>query len=197
MYINSKLLRSRSLLPLELIILQLIKQNKNEDQSDLIRELVGEGTKLRLMSFGLIDFVKAKNKSQDFANTIRTTTKGNVWLEDITNTVKVEEQDIIIFDWLKRHYDSLGKEIGSETKCKNNIAWFRTESGIEKNNLIILCQAFTGDENRMEYSHILEYIFYKPTNHFQTTKKLEDSKLWLYYEKRREYFDQLFKSMEK
>ena len=197
MYINSKLLRSRGLMHIELVALQLIKQNKNEDQSIDIREIVYEEMKMRLMSYGLIDFVKAKNKSQDFANTIRTTTKGNVWLEDITNTVKVEEQDIIIFDWLKRHYDSLGKEIGSETKCKNNIAWFRTESGIEKNNLIELCKAFTGDENRMEYSKVLEYTFYRPNNHFQTTKKLEDSKLWLYYEKRREYFDHRFKELEK
>lgn len=197
MYINSKLLRSRGLFLNDLIVLQLIKQNKNEDRSEDIRELLHEELKMRFLSYGLIDFVKAKNKSQDFSHTVRTTTKGNVWLEDITNTVKVEEQDIIIFDWLKRHYDSLGKDIGSETKCKNNIAWFRTESGIEKNNLIVLCQAFTGDESRMEYSHILEYIFYKPTNHFQTTKKLEDSKLWLYYEKRRDYFDQLFKEMGK
>jgi hypothetical protein len=111
--------------------------------------------------------------------------------------VNVEEQDIIIFDWLKNHYNGLSKEIGSETKCKNNIAWFRMESGIEKNNLIELCRVFTGDENRMEYSHILEYTFYKPNNHFQTTKKLEDSKLWLYYEKHREFFDKRFKELEK
>lgn len=197
MYINNKLIRSRGLYPVDILALQFVRQNKTEDQSEEIRESMHEEMKMRLLSYGLIDFVKAKNKSQDYAHTVRTTTKGNKWLEDFTNTFKVEEQDIIIFDWLKKHYQELGKEIGSETKCKNNIAWFRTESGIEKNNLIELCKAFTGDENRMEYSHILEYTFYRPNNHFQTTKKLEDSKLWLYYEKYREQFDKRFKEMEK
>lgn len=196
MYINVNLVVSRGLHILDVAILQLIKQNRNEDMSSFLEPTLSH---IRLVSYtdlGLVDFVKPKNKKQSDLTLVRLSKKGTTWLNDFTDTYQVEEEDIIVFDWLKKLYLGIDKEVGSEIKCKNLIAWFRRESGISKNNLIELCKAFTSDENRMEYSKVLQFIFWRGENHFQTTPKLEDSKLWNYYEKHREFFENKFKIEE-
>jgi hypothetical protein len=194
MYINTQLLESRGLTANSLIMLQLIKQNKTEDMSSII-EL--HGVPISILDLGLVEFIKPKNKSQKESHTIRLSKKGSKWLNEFTETVLVSEEDVIVFDWLKNLYEGLGKEVGSHIKCKNLISWFRRESGISKNCLIELCKEFTSDDNRMEYSNILEYVFWRGANHFQTSPKLEDSKLWNYYEKRQDYFDNRFKDLER
>ena len=48
----------------------------------------------------------------------------------------------------------------------------------------------------MQYSKILEKAFWSSSNHFQTKPKLEDSKMWLYYEKYSEFFLKEFEKLK-
>lgn len=195
-YYNFNLAMQKHISPKDVILLQLIKQNKAEELSALIAMVMCDETLEALEGDDIVYYVKGTKKQTQFEK-IRLTKKGDKLLSDISDTYKVEEQDIVVFDWLKNLYLQNDKEIGSETKCKNLIAWFRLESGISKNHLILLCKKFTSDEDRMEYSKVLQYVFWRGENHFQTKPKLEDSKLWLYYEKHRDYFNREFEKLDK
>jgi len=72
------------------------------------------------------------------------------------------------------------------------LAQFRAESGITKNDLILLCNHFITDSSRMEYSHRLDYVFFKPATAFDVRFSLEESKLWQYYLKYQDYFEESF-----
>jgi hypothetical protein len=76
------------------------------------------------------------------------------------------------------------------------IALFRVQSGIEKNHLAILLDEFVKDDNNMEYNNRLEYAFFKASNVFQTKFELDQSRLYTYYLKRKQYFDSVFSKVE-
>src|SRR5690606_12369435 len=182
---------SKSYNLIEVLCMQILKQNKYENREEEIAMYFTDDIFEKFEKQGIITKVKKKRKSDSDFSILRLTSKGSKLLLEFTETYLVEEEDIIIFEWLKKLYLRLGKEIGSETKCKNLISWFRRESGIHKNELIILCKEFVSDEERIEYSKVLQYVFWRGENHFQTNPKLEDSKLWLYYEKHRYRIEKL------
>lgn len=138
----------------------------------------------------LVKHVKGR-KNDTWFDTVRLDKAGKELLKDLTEA-EVSEDDIKIFDWLSNHYKKIGKEIGNRAKTKRHIRDFRIKSGIVKNNLIRLCYAFVSDESQMEYSHKLEYIFYKPKTVFETRFNLEESRLYQYYMKNKEQFDKVF-----
>lgn len=138
----------------------------------------------------LVKHVKGR-KSDTWFDTVRLDKAGKELLKDLTEA-EVSEDDIKIFDWLSNHYKKIGKEVGNGAKTKRHIRDFRIKSGIVKNNLIRLCYAFVSDESQMEYSHKLEYIFYKPKTVFETRFNLEESRLYQYYMKNKEQFDKVF-----
>lgn len=190
MYINFKYAVQKGITAGEILILQMCKQNKFEDTSENLEKLCTSDEK-HLKKFeekGFIFYVRGKKGDTIWKNA-RLSKKGDELLENITDSFGVEEEDEIVFDWLKKKYLSLGKEIGSEKKCKTLIAWFRKETGINKNNLVTLCKEFVMDEERMEYSKVLQYVFWKSENVFQTKPSLESSKLWGYYSKNKEKFN--------
>jgi hypothetical protein len=190
MYINFQLVKSKGFTPKDVMVLQMCRQNSPEDpQEEALKDLL-ENDENVLKSFeedGLIKFIKGVKKDSLFKKA-RLEKKGKLLLDQF-QAYHVEEDDIKVYDWLKNIYLELGKEIGSEKKGMELCAWFRRESGISKNDLVILCKAFMRDEERMQYSLVLQYAFWKSENHFQVIPKLEDSKLWLYYEKYRDFFD--------
>lgn len=193
MYINTKLITEKGYIEDDCKVLQLIHQNKANDESSAIAKNITDRQLELFYEQELVYDIKGI-KNQNIFEKMRLTTKGKRLLEDF-QLYEVLEEDIIVFDWMKDLYLKADKEIGSEQKCKELIAWFRTESQIIKNELIYLCKTFTADENRMEYSKVLQYIFWKPYNHFQTKPKLSESKLWQYYEKHREDFDKVFQKI--
>lgn len=194
-YFNTKLAKSRELHPIDLYILQLIHQNKSNDTSeDLILTMDDDSLK-RLYSFGLMEMIKGSKKMNEFQR-LRLTKKGSKWLKDF-QTYEVVENDIKVFDSLKAIYLDSEKEIGSEKKTKELIAWFRNETGFNHRQIWLIAKKFVNDEDRMEYSKVLEYAFWKSTNHFQVRPKLEDSKMYSYYEKHKDWFDVEFKKLKK
>lgn len=190
MYINFKLLNSRELTPLDFMFLCAVKGNKTEDNSGVI-EYHFKDVLERFRDTNIITFVKSKNKAQNDYNTVRLTSLGNEWIDDLT-TSGIIEDDIQLFNWLDGVYKSMGKEAGNKRKCKNFIAQFRANSGICRNHLAFLCKVFIDDESQMEFSNKLEFLFFKGANLFSTKFDIFQSRLFQYYEKRKDYFEQEF-----
>lgn len=194
MYINTKILLSRGLTLLDVSILQIIKQNKFEDNSSIISKHVTISFLQNYADLGLIEYVKPKNKSQEWSHTIRLSSKGNSWLEDI-ETPTIEEEDLKMYTWLEGIYQKTGKEVGNRNKTKQFIAAFRTQSGISRNKLAYLCQVFISDEEQFEWSKRLQYLFYKGDSLFSVKFQLEGSRLYQYYLKHEEMFKRKFEEL--
>lgn len=193
MYINFKMLESKELDFLDLLLLQAARQNKFEDQSSTIEKFEG-GRIESLMNRSLLTKV-AGNKNWSTARKIRVTGKAQDILDNI-ETPEIEEQDLILFDWISDVYLTKGKEIGNKKKTKMYIALFRVNSGIEKNHLATLLEKFVEDDNNMEYNFRLEYAFFKPATAFQVKFDIEQSRLYQYYLNNKKIFDGLFKETE-
>lgn len=188
MYINFKLSEAKGLIPTDIIVLQAIAQNKNENLSkiiDVFPEVIEKFEKQEL-----IKYVKGKkDSSKGFL--ARLSDKGSRILDEI-QTPEVTEDDLGVFEWLSNIYKDSDKKIGNAKKTKMLIAQFRVHSGIERNHLLFLCRTFVRDDNEMEYSKYMEYLFWKPSNAFQTKFDIEQSRLYQYYLNNKEAFDSKF-----
>lgn len=181
--------------PLTLPLLLALKQASKKDMSEQINLLIPSITDLDILQAGdFITYIKGSKGSSPLSN-MRLGKKGRDFLQDLDEP-DVEPQDERVFDWLANIYKEKEKQIGNGKKTKRLIAAFREKSGIEKNCLAYLCNQFILDDEEQEWSFKLEYVFWKPTNLFQTKFVLEDSRLWKYYHKKKEFFDTKFKELD-
>lgn len=187
MYLNVKMIEARGLTLDLVLLLQLCKQNKFEDLSEQIKLRAGLDMAW-LNERGLVEHVKAKNKSETEFHTVRLSKKGQTYLDDI-ETPEITDEDLKIFDWLSRTYKNAGKEVGNRKKTLIWLANFRVESGINRNKLVTLCNYFLKDEHQQQYSQKLQYVFWKPSHMYATKFQLEESKLWQYYLANQDHFD--------
>lgn len=190
-YFNFILAEKNRLLPLDVISLQLIKQNKIDAYQNLIENTISLSSINSYEELGLITYIKGK-PSQSIYEKIRLTKKG-VDLLDLIETPDVEEDDIKLLDWLIGIYESEDKMIGNKKRIASGIANFRVNTGIRKNNLALLLRSFINDENTFEFSQKLENVFFNAKNLFQRRFVLDDCKLYEYYLKNKDYFEQNFK----
>jgi hypothetical protein len=187
MYINFKILDLKGVSLDDYVLMNIIRQNKFEDVSEKIKEW---GGLKELEKYGLIEYVKGKKDETEFQR-VRLSKLGTKWIEDI-QTPEINEDDLRIYDWLEGIYKSLGREVGNRKKTKMHIAQFRVHSGISRNALAYLCQEFIEDEEEMEYSFKLEYLFFKPSSVYQTKFDIDQSRLYKYYLKHQKVFDNAF-----
>jgi len=181
--------------PNYLALLLVAKQAGSKDLSVEIAQLLPDETELQeLIESGYINIIKGK-KGQELPERVRLGKSGTKYLTSL-NEAEVLDEDTKIFEWLSEIYRKNGKEIGNGKRTQRLIASFREKSGIEKNRLAFLCNTFISDEDQMEWSHRLEFVFYKPTNMYNTQFVLEDSRLWKYYSKKIEYFEAKFKNIK-
>lgn len=191
MYINVNILKSRNITPQQLSILQLIKQQKLEDNSELLEQYTKDIEKLS--EKGYIEVIKGK-KEQTYLQKLRVSKSGGELLDDVS-TPEILEEDITIANWLKKIYLESDKEIGNFKKTKLFIALFRANTGISKNSLAYLCQSFIDDESQYDWSKKLEFLFFKPSNAYEKFS-IDGSKLYQYYLKNQKVFDNVFKKWE-
>ena len=194
-YFNTELAKTRGLHPTDIFILQLIHQNRTQDMSEDLALTFDDDSMRRLYSLELVTMIKGTKKMDEFQR-LRLSNKGKKWLSDF-QTYQTVENDFKLFETLKNIYLKEGKEIGSEKKTVDLIAWFRLETGFTHREIWLIAKNFVQDETRMEYSYMLERIFWSSTNHFQTKAKLEDSKLYLFYEKYKDKFNKEFEKLNK
>lgn len=184
MYINFNNFEKSGLSSDELILLCAIKQENTafiEGFLDLLPALEEKG---------LTKEIKG-TKKQSSIEKLRLSDKGKTLLEKLEE-IEVSEDTEVIFNWLSEYYKKLGKEVGNGSKTKRWIETFAQQSGITRNNLVILCRNFVENEENMQYSHRLEYVFFKPSNMFTTRFSLEESRLYQYYKKHEEQFKNIF-----
>lgn len=180
----------------QMALLQLIKQNKSEGSPSaeyLSNNLSDEDVKF-FEDNEFITTVKPKRKSDTVYDLLRTTKKGNQFLEEV-ETEGVTEDDLKLYEVLKTIYQEEGKELGNQKRTKQFMAQFRVQSGIERNELFTLCREFIEDEENFKYSIRLEYVFFKGASAFDTKFSIDQSRLYQYYLKREEYFQELFKQL--
>ena len=186
--------KNHTVVPQELILLQLIKQNQKEDLREEVEFYVTDRVLDIFLETGYVELIKARNKADTRQNRARLTSKGKELLEEL-ETPPVLEEDEKIAEWLTNHYKKLEKEIGNGKKLRRHIRDFRIASDIQKNNLIILCLDFLKENE--ENSRVLEYIWYYPKTVFATKFQLEDSWLYKHYIKKEEYFKSVFENYDK
>jgi hypothetical protein len=184
MFLNLKMLNSKNLTLDDFLLLTLLYQSKSQDTQSSLKERMSEA---KLEEYKKLDLIKTLKNGE-----LRLSPKGLEVLSTLTSDASIEEEDILVQDWLAKHFRKLGKEVGNQKKTKLYIALFRLQSGISKNNLIKLCKDFVDDEKNMEYSHRLEYMFFKPPSAFATRFDLEESRLWKFYLRNKEYYDNKF-----
>ena len=191
-YINFDQVIKKEISYIDVLILQCCKQMSSEKLSEHLIALCEEDPEklLALEDKGLLKFVK---DGKSIFEKARLSPAGTELLNSF-EFASVSDEDLIVWDWLVKKYKSLEKEIGNATKGKKWLAAFRAASGIEKNNLVILCKSFIADESKMTYSHKLEYLFFKPSHAFDVRFSLESSKLWSYYQENKAMFDEKFKA---
>jgi hypothetical protein len=195
MYINFVIAKNRGLSPTDVANLQLISQNKTEKLEEIITDNIPLSVLNWYQELEYVTLVRAKNKSDSIQNRIRLSTKGNDLLEDL-QVPEINDDDLQLYNWLERTYQKEGKELGNRKKTKLYIALFRVNSGIDRNKLALLCKAFMNDSSQFEWSKKLEFLFFKPGNVFSVKFDLEQSKLYQYYIKHKEHFDNKFAKIE-
>lgn len=195
MYINFVIAKNRGLSPTDVANLQLISQNKTEDLEEIITDNIQLSILNWYQELEYVTLVKAKNKSDSIQNRIRLSPKGNDLLEDL-QVPQINDDDLQLYNWLEKTYHKEGKELGNRKKTKLYIALFRVNSGIDRNKLALLCKAFMNDSSQFEWSKKLEFLFFKPGNVFSVKFDLEQSKLYQYYIKHKEHFDNKFAKID-
>lgn len=192
MYINLKYLTEKGLHFTDIFLLQLTKQQRTEDCFEFLFGF--EEQLASLKKLGYIDSIKGNKKLSATAK-LRITKTGEELLSNL-ETPEIIEDDLILFEWVKGIYLSRDKKLGNQKKTKLYIALFRAHSGIERNELATLLSAFVADEQNMEFSHVLEYVFFRPANVYTTKFSLNESRLYNYYLTYKEIFDERFKALD-
>jgi hypothetical protein len=194
MYVNFNLIASRNFNPQDAVFLQLISQNKVEDLSETIEKSMGAEYLHFYEEEGLITYVKG-SKNDSIFKKVRLSSKGATFLEDL-QVPEITEEDLIFYDWLEGIYKSTDRAVGNRRKTKAWIANFRAHSGIEKNRLAFLCKKFIDDPSEFEWSKVLEYLFFKPSTVYQVKFDIEQSRLYQYYLKHKQFFDTKFETLQ-
>lgn len=195
MYINFEIAKKRGLSPTDVANLQLISQNKTEKLEGVIFDHIPLPILDAYQQQELVTLIKAKNKSDSIQNRIRLSSKGHDLLEDL-QVPEINDDDLMLYSWLESIYKKEGKELGNRKKTKLYVALFRAHSGIDRNKLALLCKTFMNDADQFEWSKRLEYLFFKPSNVYAVRFDLEQSRLYQYYLKHKQTFDNKFSKIE-
>ena len=193
MYINVKNLFSLKN-PLSLPLLLVLRHATKKDVSEQIAMLIDDLALEELINDGFVKSIKGTKDSNELQK-LRLDKKGTAFLNSLQDP-EVEEQDVLMFNWLKGVYLNEGKKVGNGKNTQRLIAAFREHSGIEKNHLAFLCNTFLKDEDNMQWNNVLEYAFFKPKNVFSVRFVLEDSRLYKYFKNREQYFTEKFKTIK-
>lgn len=179
--------------PQNLALLLILKQAGKSDLSEAIAMAIVSDEELQnLEEMSFIKYIKGK-KGENKLQRMRLDKMGTKYLTSLEEP-SVLEEDLKVLNWLSDDYIKRDKQIGNKKRTARMIAAFREKSGIAKNQLVFLCQEFISDESQQEYSFRLEYVFHKPQP-YKTTFVLDDSRLWQYYQNRKDYFDKKFSTI--
>jgi hypothetical protein len=193
MYINLKLIHEKSLTVNDVMMLQIIKQNKIEDNEDMIAWYITDNQIADFEEQGLVTYVKKKKKSDTNFMRMRTTTKANKLLE-LFETPELEPGDDQMFQYLCDMYltdDDPDRVVGNKKKTRMYCAIFRKRMNLSLHEMYWLCMTFLQE---YPYTKKLEYIFFNSNKnrHGKFENNMEDSPLYQYLDQHRAKVEQVW-----
>ena len=182
MYINYDILKSRGLNLKDLGILQLIRQNKIEDLSTHIEHETKDVNPIeKLSNLTYTELIKGVKGQSEFQR-LRITKKGADLL-DLINTPDVTDGDMTMYQYLCDLYlqEDSTRSLGNRKAGLRYCAQFRQIMAFSLHEMYWLCYYFVAN---VEYTKVLEYIFFSKKEHPYGKFKdhIESSKLFLFWE---------------
>jgi len=186
MYLNLKYLEQKGVQLVELVSLQIIKQNRNEDNAEYIDKYINDKIRQSLLDKELIMLLKQKSDKDTFSKKVRVTGKGNELIEFAT-TPDIEEGDEKMAGYLIEMYlkKDEGRTIGNKKNVIMFTAQFRKVLGLSLYEMYWLCDLFISET---KYTQVLEKIFFDSNKHRygKFINHIEDSKLYQFYQDKEE-----------
>ncbi len=178
MYINIELLKSRNLSLLDLQVIQLSKQARMEDVSELLSQYLPIVEDL--ITKGYLELIKGKKGDSEFQR-IRATKLG-LEVIDLISTPIVQDVDIQMYNYLTSMYleEDATRTIGNRKAGLRYCSEFRQIMGFTPHEMYWLCYMFV--QNTV-YTKVLELIFFEK-KHFPYGKfkdNLDSSKLYQFW----------------
>ena len=196
MYLNFNLLHKKGLEPQDIYFLAGIKQIEKEALDKLPGDVFN-----RLEALSLLTSIKGKKGDNPMYN-VRLSSVGKKLVKEVFTEPIAGEDEEILFNWLSKYYTDRGKECGNPNRVKKLLAWFSSETGIYKNDLIKLFVDFLQDDYVDEASRVLEFTLFYPrkfttdkgkTVAYEAKPDIFDSWLYKHFDKNR---DRLIKTFE-
>lgn len=192
-YLNTEYIHSKKMTLYDVVILQLIKQNKIEDQGQNIALYLQDGQLEKLREGGFLTEVKQKKKDDNDFRRLRTTKKANDFLDN-TGTPEITEGDVYMFNYLCEMYlshEDTDRVIGNKKKVKMYCAIFRNTVNLTLHQMYWLCYMFLEEYH---WTKKLENIFFDSNkNRYGTFKNnIDDSPLYQFLEENRDRVQRLW-----
>jgi len=195
MYINFDSFFRSELEPSDIYYLVAAKQVEKR-----VLETLPDDVLKRLEESSLVTYIKGK-ANEDVRLKLRLSNKGKKLLNTILTEPIASDEEDKLFTWLSNYYIEKNKEIGNPNRVKKYLAWFKHETGIQKNNLVKLFIDFLKDEYVDEASKVLEFTLFYPkkftsdrgkTICYEAKPDIHDSWLYKHYLKNKERLDNSF-----
>lgn len=195
MYLNHKTILKKGLSANDILLFDCINQQTSDNNmEEYIRHYLESDRDIEILEEKEYTKEIKGTTKQSLLHKLRLTKKGKDLLKQIQEA-DVDEFALQLRDWVVDLY----KKQDKKTKNKKRLAWqiaqFEANVGVTKNHLAYLIQQFILDSDNMEYNHISNYMFEDPKNLYFKGFRKEDSRLYHYYIKRQEYFNNQFKSI--
>lgn len=178
MYINLNILESRKLSLLDVQILQLAKQARIGDVSEVLSqhsEVVNT-----LLTSGFLDAIMGKKEESEFQK-IRISKDGAEIL-DLISTPIVTDGDVQMYQYLCNMYleEDATRSLGNRKAGLKYCSEFRQIMGFTLHEMYWLCYSFV---QNVTFTKVLEYIFFEK-KHFPYSKfkdNLDSSKIYQFW----------------
>ena len=167
MYINFKLVSKYNLLPVDIVVLQFLKQLRVERMDYSMYDI----HIIALEKQGFVDRLKDRSP--------RLSKKGSNILE-LIQIPDATENHVELAKYLLEKYKEEDKILCSKNKLIELISWFCAETSLTAEELYNLIeQYFSTDDSK--FNKRLDYLFFKPENMYQK-KTINSSRLYIYLE---------------
>lgn len=167
MYLNFSLIQKNNLLPIDVVVLQFLKQLRSEPMDYSLYDI----HIVHLEKLGYVDRLKDRSP--------RLSKKGAEIL-DLIQIADATENHVALAQYLIEKYKAEDLILCSKNKLVSLIAWFCAETSLTARELYeLILEYFTTEDSK--YNKRLDYLFFKPENVYQK-KNLNSSRLYIYYE---------------
>lgn len=194
MYLNLTLTHNKGYNLHEIITMQILKQNRTEDNEDYLAMYFTDEMIERFQTEGIIKSVKKKRKSDSDFKVMRLTKKGEKILE-LAQTPELEDDgDEQMFEYLCQMYlnhEDEDRVIGNKKKTRKYCTIFRNRLSLSLHEMYWLCMTFLQE---YKFTKKLENIFFDSNkNRYGTFESnFEDSALYQYFDENKEKIEKVW-----